>query len=313
MGRSKSKTVFVTGGNGFIGANLVRLLLKKDYKIHILVRKNADLWRIKNLIKEIKIHEADICQSEKLKSILTKVNPNYIFHLASYGNSAEDTNLIEMISVNILGLRNLLEATKEINYKAFVISGSSSEYGFKNKPMIETDILEPNSYYSATKASATLIAQSFAILNNKPITIARPFSVYGPYEEENRLIPTVIKLALANKEIPVTAGKVKRDFIFVEDLVNALLKIANSKLRNGEIINLGTGKQSGNDDVVKTIGNLLNKKLSVRIGKFSKRAWDTNYWVANNRKAKQLLRWEPKYSLTQGVKKTINWTIANDN
>jgi nucleoside-diphosphate-sugar epimerase len=310
---SKSKTVFIIGANGFIGANLIRLLIKNNYKVHVLVRKNANLWRIKNVLKDIKIHKGDINDQKHLQKIVKKINPEYIFHLASYGNSSQDTSLNEMINTNIIGLKNLLEATLKINYKSLIITGSSSEYGFKDKAMRETDSLEPNSYYSATKASATLIAQSFALINNKPITIARVFSAYGPYEENNRLIPTVIKLALNNKEISLTSGKVQRDFIYVEDLVNGLLKIANSKLKNGEIINLGTAKQHENNDIIRAIEKILHKTLHVKIGKFPKRAWDTNYWVSNNQKAKKLLSWKPKYSLEDGLKKTINWMITNEN
>jgi len=309
----QSKTIFITGANGFVGANLIRLLIKNNYKVHALVRKNANIWRIKDVLKNINLHTGDINDTKSLKRILNQVRPQYIFHLASYGNSSDDKNLNEMININIVGLTNLLEATLGINYKAFVITGSSSEYGFKDKPMLENDVLTPNSYYSATKASATLIAQSFALLNNKPITIARLFSVYGPFEEQNRLIPTVIKLAINDKEIFLTSGKVQRDFIYIEDVVEALLKIAKTKLKNGEIINLGTAKQHGNDDIVRTIEKILHKKLTVKIGKFPKRAWDTNYWVSNNQKASKLLSWRPKYNLENGLKKTITWAKQNEN
>jgi len=313
MGISKSKTVFITGANGFIGANLINLLLEKDYRIHALVRKDANLWRIKNIAKKIKLHEADICQPEKLNKILKRVNPNYIFHLASYGNSSADTDLSKMINVNILGLKNLLEATKEIKYEALVITGSSSEYGFKNKPMRETDNLEPNSYYSATKAAATLLAQSFAMLNNKPIRIVRLFSVYGPLEENNRLVPIVINSAINNKQIFTTSGKVRRDFIYVKDVAEAILKVAKTKLKNGEIINLGTAKQTDNKEIIRIIGQILDKKLNVKIGNFVQKPWDTNYWVANTSKATKMLNWKPKYTLKAGLKKTITFYKANLN
>jgi nucleoside-diphosphate-sugar epimerase len=171
--------------------------------------------------------------------------------------------------------------------------------------MRETDILVPNSYYSATKGSATLIAQSFAILNSKPIAIVRPFSVFGPYEEENRLIPIVIKLALSNKAINLTSKTARRDFIYVKDIAAAFLKIANSNLKPGEIINLGTGKQSSNYDVVKIIGKILNQKLSVMVGTFPKKPWDSDYWVTDTTKTSRILHWNPKYSLENGLKETI--------
>jgi len=312
MSTNQSQIAFVTGANGFVGANLVRLLIEKNYTVHILVRKNSGMWRLKKFLKNLRLHIGDINNQSFLKQTIGNINPQYIFHLASYGNSSNDTDLDEMINVNIAGLKNMLDATRMINYKALVITGSSSEYGFKNKPMKETDCLKPNSYYSATKASATLIAQSFAILNNKPIFIARLFSAYGPYEENNRLIPTAIKLALADKEIPLTPKNVKRDFIYVQDVVEALLKIAKTKLKNGEIINLGTGKQNGNNEIIKTIEKVLQKKLKIKMGKFPNRTWDTNFWVADIKKAKKLLSWTPKYDLEDGLKKTIDWFKTNE-
>jgi len=311
MAISNKRTAFVTGANGFIGANLVRLLISKNFKVYALVRKNSNFAKINDIKKKIKIYEGDICDQKLLRKIVKKINPDYIFHLSSYGNSSSDTNLDEMINVNIIGLKNLLEATLNINYKAFVITGSSSEYGFKEKPMKENDVLESNSFYSATKGAATLLAQSFATINNKPIRIVRPFSVYGPFEEENRLVPIVIKSAINNDQIFVTANKVKRDFIYVQDVAAAILKVAERKLKNGEIINLGTGIQTDNKDVVKIIGRILNKQLIVKVGNFVQKPWDTNYWVANNNKAKKLLNWTPKYNLEQGLKKTIVFYMEN--
>jgi len=312
MKRLGSKVAFITGGNGFIGSNLIKALVKENYDIHILLRKNANLWRIKDFTEKITIHKGDILEKEKLVKIVAKISPGYLFHLASYGNTSADTNLQEMVNVNILGLINLLEATKKTAYKSFVITGSSSEYGFKKAPMKETDILTPNSYYSATKASATLLAQNFAQINNKPITIARLFSVYGPYEENNRLIPTVINSALQSKTILTTAGSVRRDFIYIDDVISGLLKITKTNLRPGEIINLGTGKQHDNKDVIKTVGKILDKHLVVEYGRFPKRGWDTSNWVANILKAKKLLGWNPKYNLGQGLTETINWYRKNN-
>jgi nucleoside-diphosphate-sugar epimerase len=312
MGISKSKTALVTGANGFIWTNLIKLLLNKNFKVHALVRKNADLLKIESFKKNIRIHEGDIRDQKFLNKIIKNINPDYIFHFAAYGNSSIDANLDEMINVNIVGLKNLLQATLNINYKAFVITGSSSEYGFKKKPMKESNILEPNSFYSATKAAATLLAQSFATINSKPVRIVRPFSVYGPFEEKNRLVPIVINSAMNNKQIFVTPGKVKRDFIYVEDVVEAILKVAKTKLKNGEIINLGTGIQTDNKEVVKIIGKIMGKKLNVKVGNFVQKPWDTNYWVADRSKAQKLLNWKPKYTLESGLRETITFYKKNN-
>ena len=301
----QAEIVFITGATGFIGSNLSRFLLKKGYRVNILLRKNSDTSNLKDIVSLLTIHKGELNKKNKLKKILEKVKPSYIFHLSSYGNSSSQTELDKMIEANILGLYNLLEATFRTKYKSFIIAGSSSEYGFKKKSMKESDFLEPNSYYSATKSSASLLAQSYALKNNKPIRILRLFSVYGPYEEKNRLIPTVIRKALKKEKIFVTKEIVKRDFVFVDDVIKAFYKTMKTNLRNGEIINIGTGKQYSNKEIVKKIEKILNIKL--KLGIFPKRAWDTSNWVADVKKSKKMLKWTAQNSLEQGLRKTIDW------
>nr|MBI5456058.1 NAD(P)-dependent oxidoreductase [Candidatus Levybacteria bacterium] len=303
----KNKTIFITGANGFIGANLTRFLAKKNFKVHILVRNKSDLWRLNGIVRTIKIHEADVTNNLKLKKIIKKIKPDYIIHLASYGNSSTEIDFNKIVNINVMGLINLFNASESTNYKKLIVCGSSSEYGFKNKPMAEIDYLLPNSYYSAAKGAASLLAQGYAIKNSKPIVIIRPFSVYGPFEEKNRFIPTIIKKALKNEKILVTKESVKRDFVFIDDLVSAFHKTLTTPLNPGEIINIGTGKQYSNKEIVKKIEKIL--KLKLKLGTFPKRAWDTDNWVANNQKARKVLKWNPKYSIDQGLKKTIEWHI----
>ena len=302
----KTKTVFITGGNGFIGSNLARMLIKEKFNVNLLVRKNSNLWRLKEINSDIKIHQGEIEDTNSLRKIINKIKPSYIIHLASYGNSSDEKDFKKIIDINISGLINLLQASENISYKKLIICGSSSEYGFKNKPMTETDYLIPNSYYSAAKGSATLLAQSYALENKKPIAILRLFSAYGPFEENNRLIPTIISRALKNEKVFITKENIKRDFIFIDDVVSAFYKAMTIKLSPGEIINIGTGKQYSNHEIVKIIEKIL--KLKFKLGIFPKRAWDTNNWVADNSKARKVLKWSPEYSIEQGLKKTIEWS-----
>lgn len=307
MKKGKSK-ILITGAGGFIGSNLARNFLKNNCEIHALLRKNTNTSRIKDILPQINIHFCDLTNKKLLKKIMGQTKPDYIFHLASYGNFPHQTELDKMIKTNVVGLLNLLDTTKDISYKSFLIAGSSSEYGFKNKPMKEKDYLEPPTYYAGTKASATLIAQAFAKTNKKPIAILRLFSVYGPDEPRTRLIPTVISQALNNKEIRLTKEKIKHDFIYIADVVEAFEKCISKKVAHGEIFNIGSGKQSSNHEVVKIIEKLLKRKLKIKIGAFPKRIWDANHWVADNSKAKKLIGWDPKFNLRSGLMETIEWT-----
>jgi len=162
-------------------------------------------------------------------------------------------------------------------------------------------------FYGATKAAATLLCLQFARADRRPIVVLRPFSVYGYWELPTRLIPTAIMAALLNQEIALTAAGYRRDWVFIEDLVEACLLTLRAKKVTGEIINVGSGQQWSNDDVVEMVQGLSGRKVSLRVGEYPARPWDTTNWVADNRKAKRLLGWEPRHTLRSGLEKTIAW------
>ena len=301
-------SVLLTGGAGFIGTNLVNKLLDLNYKVNLILRESSELWRLKNILPKINICKADLLDQEELKKLAHKINPSIIIHLATYSRYKDQNASHEMIEANIKGTMNLLAATKDINYNIFINTGSSSEYGIKEKPMRENDLLEPVSFYAATKASATLLCQVMAREYQKPIVTLRPFSVYGPMEEEKRFIPTIIKAVIENKPIKLTGGSQRRDFIYVQDVVDIYIRaISKGKALSGEILNTGTGIEYTNDEVVEALFKVTGKKVQIEKGAFPKRLWDTPHWVADASKAKELLDWEPKYSLEEGLKETYQW------
>ena len=305
------KSILITGGAGFIGANLIRELLRLNYKVNLILKKSSDLWRIKDILNKVKIHHADLLNKKKLTKIVTKINPNFIIHLATYSNYRKQTDVEEMIDINIKSTLNLLLASKNIDYKLFINTGSSSEYGIKNKPMNEEDYLEPTSFYAITKASSTFLCQAFAREYKKPIVTLRPFSVYGPYEEEKRFIPTVIKAILKNKPIRLTPGNQRRDFIYIKDVVDIYIKILSyGKKLSGQILNIGTGIEYANDKVVQTLFKISCKKVKIKKGEFPKRLWDTSHWVADISKTKKVLKWKPKFSLEKGLNETYKWHLS---
>jgi len=306
-----NKRVLVTGGGGFLGANLIRELIKKQAKVSLLVKKSTKPWRLKQVIDDIKVYSVDLTNKNKVKDVVRKIKPQVIFHLAAYGSYPAQKKLNQMIKTNIQGTVNLLEATNKINYQSFVNTGTSSEYGYKKKPMKETDILEPTFDYAVTKASATLICQAHAKQFNKPIVTLRPFSIYGDWEEPGRFMPTIITNCLKKKTIKLVPGKQARDFLYVKDMVRAYLLAGMGKNILGEVINVGSSKQSLIFKVAEKIIKLVGNKVKVKVGAYKPRTWDTCLWVTDRTKAKKLLNWEPKYSLEDGLKKSIEWYREN--
>ena len=158
-----------------------------------------------------------------------------------------------------------------------------------------------------------MLCQVFAKAYRKPIVTLRPFSAYGPFEEKTRFIPTIIKAVINNKPIKLTAGKQRRDFIYIDDVTDIYIKsISKGKKLLGQILNMGTGIEYTNDEVIKTLFKITGKKAKVEKGAFPNRMWDTSHWVADISKTKKLLKWDTKFSLEKGLKKTYEWSKNNE-
>jgi len=150
-----------------------------------------------------------------------------------------------MIRTNVIGTVNLLQSCLETGFEAFVNTGSSSEYGFKNAPPAENEWLEPNSHYALTKAFATMFCRYTASSTGAHVTTLRLYSVYGPFEEPTRLIPTIITKGLGNQLPPLVQPQMARDFVYVDDVVEAYLAAATfSGKEPGAVYNVGTGRQT---------------------------------------------------------------------
>ena len=305
------KTFLITGASGFIGSVLLRKLVEQKQKVHLILRKESKTWRIDDLLDKVTIHQSDLSNLQELIGIVKKSKPNVIYHLATNGAYSYQKDADQIIQTNILGTWNLLQACNSINYELFVNTGSSSEYGFKKFAMRETDIVEPASYYAVTKCAQTLLCSHFAKQEKRPIVTIRPFSVYGPYEEPKRFIPTLMKALMFNEEMNLVSPDTARDYIYIDDMVDAYLKIEKLKNNSGEYFNIGTGIQSTIKEAVE-ISKLITKKTAkFKWGTMENRNWDTNNWVADISKARQLLSWTPKITFEKGLMLTWNWFKNN--
>lgn len=312
------KRVLVTGAAGFLGANLVRSLMGCGAEVHAIVRPGGDRWRLDGLdgLDEV---EVDLLDFDGLSSAVHSIAPAIIFNSAASGVSSIGRDRRKTLVENVIATFNLLEATGAVEYERFVHVGGSSEYGKKTRPLDEKERLEPATIYAVAKASATLAALQHASEFGRPITVLRPFSIYGPWEAPGRLIPRAIIAAKRGLELPLTSPGYKRDYVFVDDVVEACLlagmtRSADGESRNpgsgsrfGEIINIGSGSQYSNEEVVKIIERLTGGRASVRIGAYPAHLSDTGYWVADNSKAGKLLGWRPRHDLLSGLTKTIEW------
>lgn len=306
------KKVIITGSSGFIGANLARKLIKDGCKTHLLLRKGYVKWRIADIKDDAVVHEIDMNDRERLAKVIKGIKPDWVFHLAAHGGYSWQKDIDEIIRTNFMATVNLVESCLPTGFDAFVNTGSSSEYGFKDHPPKESEFLEPNSYYAVAKAAATQYCRYVAQSRNVNIKTLRLYSAYGPFEEPSRLIPTLIVNGFNNKLPPLVNPGIARDYVYVDDVVDAYLLAAEKKEKDSSgLYNVGTGVQTKLSEVVDTACGLLKVSAKPQWGTMPDRIWDTSVWVSDNEKITRELGWEPKYDFRQGFKKTIGWFNEN--
>lgn len=306
------KRVVLTGASGFVGANLAERLVNDGHEVHLLLREGYKTWRLEHFLSHTHVHIVNLLDREALTAAIELIRPDWIFHLAAYGAYSWQDNSIEAINTNYLCAVNLLEASLKTGFEVFINTGSSSEYGFKDHAPAEDDYLEPNSGYAATKAAATLFCRYAAQRYKSPLFTLRLYSVYGPYEEPNRLIPTVILKGLHAEFPPLASADIARDFIYIEDVIRAYLFLAESSnpLPYGEVYNVGTGRQTTLKEAIEIARNVFDIKAEPIWGSMPNRKWDATVWVANNRKL-CALGWLPQFEFQSGFQKTIEWFKQN--
>lgn len=302
-------TILITGGTGFVGANMARAMVSAGHNVHLLVRWESTLWRLDNLKKDLVLHEVELRDPDGLSTMVQKVRPTVIHHLAAYGAyPTKQTNTTAIFETNLLGTLNLVHACESIDYRAFINTGSSSEYGVKDSPLSEEDRLDPYNDYGVSKAATSLWIQSYGKAHQKPMLTLRLFSVYGPYEESFRLIPSIMQGVVDEKPIELSSPTPIRDFVHVDDIVKAYQRSAElASAFPGEIFNVGTGVQTSVGELVHHMEILLEKKIPVRWGNLKNPRVEPSCWRANPEKTQTQLGWKATKSLAQGLKETYEW------
>lgn len=303
-----TQKILITGASGFVGSRLTTKLVDLNFDVHALVRHSSNLWRLNNLREKISLHNADLSAQKQVSDVIQRINPDVVFHFACYGGFPNEADEERIMTVNTLGTYYLLQACSKTGTKKFFHIGSSSEYGIKSYPMSEDDLERPVNIYGISKLATSNIVRLYAESGKLPSTILRIFSPYGIYDDARRLIPTVINACLLNKELRLGSGKQVRDFIFIEDLIDAFILALERAPLNGEIINLGFGEQH----TVKEVVNIILKECKYPImpvwSAFADRKNEPQIWYSNNTLAKKILGWQPKIALHDGLSATILWT-----
>jgi len=305
------KRVLIVGATGFIGSHLTRRLIREAFEVGIIKREYSDIWRIKDLLDKVVTYDMDLRDIQGVCKVVSHFRPDVIFHLATYyavDHKSQEIPL--MVDTNVLGTIDLLEACRESMVKLFVNTSSSFVYKESRDKLRENADLSPLNLYALTKIQAeqscTLYAEKYDL---RAITF-RLFPPYGPADHERRLIPYVIKNLLEGKKPKMTTGKQRWDFVYVDDIVDAYLKVLSvPKLpQEHEIFNVGTGNAVSIREVVSRIKEIIGTELEPDWGAIPHRGNEIWFTCADISKTKSLLNWQPKTQIMgEGLELTVEW------
>ena len=297
--------ILITGAGGFVGAHLYNALLGLRSDVFGTTRL-VDSWRLNALGVSSSI-QIDLTEKVQLQALLNRIQPKTVFNLAAYGAYSHQTLVDLTYEINI-GVIETLSDWCAKNDSILIQTGSSSEYGTNCAAPLETDRAEPNSRYAVSKLAATnLLAHLFAS-TGLVSAVVRLYSVYGPLEDPTRLVPTLIRKGLSRDLPEFASQEVTRDFIYINDAVDALIKIAAhiSKHKRYEVFNVATGVAIAMTEVADATKLIFKiDKSPTFVNNF--RSWDLNNWFGNTEKIKNLVGWEYSVKFVDGLKETIDW------
>lgn len=316
-------TVLVTGATGFVGSHVVRKLVASGADVAIIVRPDSSRRRIEDVIDEVHVLEGDIADGEATARLVVSSKPEACIHAAWYAEPgkylASPRNLDSLRSS-----LELLETLAAAGCRHMVGVGSCFEYRMENTspipafgrtspqagkslgtPLKEDSPIGPFTLYAAAKLAFSLVATQRAPQLGMGFAWARLFYLYGPYEDERRLVPAAIKALSEGREFPATSGEQVRDYIHIDDVASALCAVSERKL--GGVFNVSSCEPVTIARLMRTLGELLGRPELIRLGALPPRDWDPAYICGDNQKLRTEADWSPRYSLRDGLAQTIAW------
>ena len=286
----------VLGAGGFVGR-------------HLCARLRADGWDVVGTVRpgagapshgEVAV---DLADPDALEAAVRAADPDVAFHLAAGRARATAADRAATAAVNTTSGLHLVEALGD-RCRAVVRLGSSTEYAAVDGPMDERAPLAPRGFFGATKAAGSLLLTAAAQERGLRAAVLRAFQVYGPGDHAGRLVPTVLRAARDGTVLPLTAPGSRRDWVHVDDVVDACVRAATADhLPGGTVLNVGTGRQTANEELVAAAERATGRRIRTDAGAHPGRSWDTGSWVSDPARARALLGWEPVVELEDGLRR----------
>lgn len=298
----------MTGAAGFLGSHLVPRLIETGAEVCVLDQPNAKRWPI--------LERTDLALSLRT-DVRALGEPVYdgqlgdidvIFHLAAVGVVGDGIDVRDLVTGNVDGTMAVLLASERLRSR-LVYCGSCFEYGAGAR-WTEDALPEPTTEYGAAKAAGWLLANAFARRTGLEVVSVRPFTMYGPMEPPVRLVPSVVRRALAGQPIDLTPGDQARDFVYVEDVADAFIAAATSDAAVGGTFNICTGSAVTVREVVQRVLRCTDSRSEARFGALSYRSTELSILSGDPSRARDILGWRSRVSLDEGLARTIAWFRA---
>ena len=303
LGRDNKMKLLVLGGYGYLGNKIILQALEKNWKV-VSVSKKRNSRQLEH--KNLKNLFFDMTNLKKLKS-LSRYHFDYVVNVSGYvDHSLFCKNGIEIANNHLIMVLNLISILSRKKLKKFMQIGSSEEYGVESSSLIETNRELPFTPYAASKVALTHFLQMLHRSESFPVSIMRLFLVYGPNQKSNRIIPYVIQNCQTNQAFKISEGKQLRDFIYIDDAVDAIFLALKSSKSNGQIYNLGSGKGI----TIRVLVNQIRKIIGggkPKFGSYKNLRQENKSLVAKISKIKKDLKWKPKINLENGLNRTIEF------
>lgn len=299
--------VLVLGASGFIGAALLKTLLQHREDAYGTAF-HLPAWRLEGLPPR-NVLETDLLVDANLDDLLEKLKPRTLFNCVAYGAYSFEMEPDLIYATNFGFTQRLLRRLEGSNPACYLHAGSSSEYGDKASGPRESEPISPNSHYAVSKAASASLLHYYGKRKNLPCANLRIYSVYGPGEDSSRFIPALVMAGLKSQYPPLVDPLVSRDFIYIDDAVEAFLDGAlNLKPSSyGDSFNIGSGKKTTIADAAQAAGRFFHLGSAPAFQTMSNRDWDVKEWYANIEKARDLWGWNPRVSFEEGLARTAEW------
>jgi nucleoside-diphosphate-sugar epimerase len=293
----KGKKILVVGGNGYLGKFLVKVLRENEADIFVISR---------NCEQSNSQFTVDITNFDETYKVIQKIKPDIVYHLAANISRNRDFTIYEeMATVNVQGTLNILKSLEGIDAH-FIFTSSSEIYGNNASPFHENQIPKPVSPYSLTKINAEMLVQTYSTNQSKKFTNLRVFNFYGESMPEGFFIPQMIQSLKKGEDFLMTKGEQVRDFLYVGDVVKALVLTAKNTSSYGETMNVCSGKGTKLSQLAAAVNTSMKTKAKIVLGAIPYR--DNEVWemIGDNSKIKKIIGFEPKISIDKGIEIVIN-------